>query len=105
MAQTLQLFAPLTDATALPRLLGLALLGGLVVAARLRAGNLWLPIGIHAAFVAAFRVGRLFFVIHPGPAWLVVTGWPPWSAASPGGWPSPSPAVWSSTGVNNQDFP
>jgi hypothetical protein len=45
--------------------------------ARLRSSGLWLPIGIHAAWVATFRVGRLFFDIRPTPPWLVGTGWPP----------------------------
>ena len=76
-AQTLELFAPLADGTAVPQLLGLLLLGALLAAARLRAGSLWLPIGIHAAFVMGFRVGRLFFVIRPVPVWLVGSGWPP----------------------------
>src|SRR5207237_470994 len=35
-----------------------------------------LAIGVHAAFVAAFRVGRLFFRLAPAP-WLVGAGWPP----------------------------
>ena len=58
-------------------LLGLLLLGSLLVAARLASGALWLPIGIHAAWVAVFRVGRLFLDIRPEPRWLVGTGWPP----------------------------
>jgi len=74
---TLGLFAPLADRAALPRLAGLLVLGALLAAARLRSGALWLPVGIHAAFVAVFRVGRLFVVIPPGPAWLVGAGWPP----------------------------
>ena len=77
VAQTAGLFSPLADGTALPQLFGLVLLGALLAAARLHSGTLWLPIGLHAAFVAGFRVGRLFFVIHPTPAWLVGTGWPP----------------------------
>ena len=43
-----------------------------------------MPIGIHAAFVAAFRVGRLFFVLEPVP-WLVGAGWPPLVGGC-GGW-------------------
>ena len=75
--QTITLFAPLASGAALPQLVGLALLGWLLAAARLRSGALWLPIGIHAAWVATFRVGRLFFDVRPTPAWLVGTGWPP----------------------------
>jgi len=74
---TLALFAPLLDPLALPQLVGLLALGALLAVARLRTGALWLPIGVHAAFVAVFRVGRLFFVVRPAPAWLVGTGWPP----------------------------
>ena len=75
--RTAALLAPLTDPSALPALAGLAGLGLLLAWARLRSGGLWLPIGIHAAWVAAFRVGRLFFAIQPGPPWLVGVGWPP----------------------------
>ena len=75
--QTISLFAPLASGAALPQLLGLALLGWLLAVARLRSGALWLPIGIHAAWVATFRVGRLFFDVRSTPAWLVGTGWPP----------------------------
>lgn len=74
---TLALFAPVASREELPALLGLTALGMLLVAARLRTGSLWTPIGIHAGWVATFRVGRLFFDIQPGPAWLVGTGWPP----------------------------
>jgi len=77
VAQTITLFAPLASGAALPQLLGLALLGWLLAVARLRSSGLWLPIGIHAAWVATFRVGRLFFDIRPTPPWLVGTGWPP----------------------------
>ena len=77
VAYTAGLFAPLADGAALPQLAGLALLGLLLAAARLGSGALWLPIGIHAAFVAAFRVGRLFFEIRPAPVWMVGPGWPP----------------------------
>ncbi len=77
VAQTITLFAPLANGAALPQLLGLALLGWLLAVARLRSSALWLPIGIHAAWVATFRVGRLFFDIRPTPPWLVGTGWPP----------------------------
>ena len=77
VAQTITLFAPLASGAALPQLLGLALLGWLLAEARLRSSALWLPIGIHAAWVATFRVGRLFFDLRPTPPWLVGTGWPP----------------------------
>ena len=77
VAQTITLFAPLASGAALPQLLGLALLGWLLAVARLRSSALWLPIGIHAAWVATFRVGRLFFDLRPTPPWLVGTGWPP----------------------------
>src|SRR5207244_10691337 len=77
VAQTITLFAPLASGAALPQLIGLSLLGILLAVARLRSGALWLPIGIHAAFVAAFPVARLFFEIRPTPGWLVGTGWPP----------------------------
>jgi membrane protease YdiL (CAAX protease family) len=70
------LLAPFADGTVLPQLVGLALLGAVLAAARLRSGALWLPIGVHAAYVAAFRVGRLFFRFAPAP-WLVGAGWPP----------------------------
>jgi membrane protease YdiL (CAAX protease family) len=56
---------------------GLLLLGLLLVSARLASGGLWLPIGIHAIWVAVFRVGRLFLDVRPEPRWLVGTGWPP----------------------------
>jgi uncharacterized protein len=77
MQQTIALLAPLADGSVPPQVIGLSLLGVLLAVARIRSGALWLPIGIHAAFVAAFRVGRLFFEIRPTPAWLVGTGWPP----------------------------
>jgi membrane protease YdiL (CAAX protease family) len=77
MERTGALFAPLADPAHLPQLVGLALFGLLLAAARLRTGSLWVPIGIHASWVAVFRVGRLFFDIRSSPAWLVGTGWPP----------------------------
>ena len=77
MQQTIALLAPLASGSVPPQMIGLLLLGVLLALARLRSGALWLPIGLHAAFVAAFRVGRLFFEIRPKPAWLVGTGWPP----------------------------
>ena len=36
-----------------------------------------MSIGIHTAWVAVFRVGRLFLAIQREPAWLVGPGWPP----------------------------
>jgi membrane protease YdiL (CAAX protease family) len=75
--RTAALLAPVTTTVALPELVGLALLGLVLAAARLRTGSLWVPIGIHAAWVAAFRVGRLFVTIRPTPVWLVGPGWPP----------------------------
>jgi membrane protease YdiL (CAAX protease family) len=75
--RTATLFAPLADPRQLPELCGLFAFGLVLAAARLRSGSLWLPIGIHAAWVAAFRVGRLFFAIRPRPAWVVGPGWPP----------------------------
>jgi membrane protease YdiL (CAAX protease family) len=75
--RTAALFAPLGRPEALPELIGLALLGLLLAAARLRSGSLWLPIGMHAAWVAVFRIGRLFFDVRPTPVWLVGPGWPP----------------------------
>jgi membrane protease YdiL (CAAX protease family) len=77
VAYTQRLLAPLADGAALPQLAGLVLLGLLLARARLASGALWLPVGIHAAFVATFRVGRLFFEIRPTPPWLVGPGWPP----------------------------
>jgi uncharacterized protein len=71
------LFAPLGDPAVLPSILGLAALGGLLAWATLRTGSLWTAIGIHAAFVAVFRVGRLFVNIRRKPAWLMGPGWPP----------------------------
>jgi CAAX protease family protein len=69
--------APLAHGSALPEVVGLGLLGLLLAAARLRSGSLWLPVGIHAAWVGVFRVGRLFFAIGHEPAWLAGAGWPP----------------------------
>jgi CAAX protease family protein len=75
--RTAALLAPVTTTAALPELIGLALLGLVLAVARLRTGSLWVPIGVHAAWVAAFRVGRLFVTIRPTPTWLVGPGWPP----------------------------
>jgi membrane protease YdiL (CAAX protease family) len=83
--QTLSLGAGLLDPATLPRVGGLALLGSVLAVARLRSGALWLPIGIHAALVATFRVGRLFFSLAPGSPWLVGRGWPP-LVGGLGGW-------------------
>ena len=77
VAQTLSTFAPFAEGAVLPQLAGLTLLGLLLAFARLRSGALWLPIGLHAGFVAGFRVGRLFVELAPTPAWLVGAGWPP----------------------------
>jgi membrane protease YdiL (CAAX protease family) len=75
--QTAKLFSPLVNPAALPQIGGLALLGLVLVAARLRTGSLWMAIGMHAAFVAVFRIGRLFFHVADDPDWLVGGGWPP----------------------------
>ncbi len=71
------LFAPLGEPGVLPSVVGLFGLGLLLAAARLRTGSLWVPIGIHAAYVAVFRVGRLLLDIKKTPAWLIGPGWPP----------------------------
>jgi hypothetical protein len=76
-ARTSSLFAPLADPTVWPGLAGLFVLGLVLAALRRRTGSLWPAIGIHAAWVAVFRVGRLFFDIRRRPAWLVGPGWPP----------------------------
>jgi membrane protease YdiL (CAAX protease family) len=75
--RTVGIFAPLAEPAALFSVIGLAGLGALLAFARLRSGSLWLPIGIHAAWVAVFRVGRLFFRIRQKPAWVIGPGWPP----------------------------
>jgi membrane protease YdiL (CAAX protease family) len=75
--RTLGLFAPLGEAGVLPSLVGLFGLGLLLAVARQRTGSLWLPIGIHAAYVAVFRVGRLLLDIRRTPVWLIGPGWPP----------------------------
>jgi membrane protease YdiL (CAAX protease family) len=77
VVRTVGLFAPLAVPTAWPALAGLFALGVVLAVARLRSGTLWFPIGMHAAWVAVFRVGRLFFDVRPRPAWLVGPGWPP----------------------------
>jgi CAAX protease family protein len=83
--RTATLFAPLADLRQLPELCGLFAFGLVLAAARLRRGSLWLPIGIHAAWVAAFRIGRLFFEIRPRPELLVGPGWPPLVGGAAGG--------------------
>lgn len=75
--RTLGLFAPLGEVGVLPSLVGLFGLGLLLAVARQRSGALWLPIGIHAAYVAVFRVGRLLLDIRTTPVWLIGPGWPP----------------------------
>ena len=75
--RTLTLFAPLARPENVPAMLGLFGLGLLLALARLRTGGLWMSVGIHAAWVAVFRVGRLFLDIRKTPAWLVGPGWPP----------------------------
>jgi membrane protease YdiL (CAAX protease family) len=77
LARTFGLFAPLGDATVWPGVVGLFGLGLVLAMARTRTGTLWVPIGIHATWVAVFRVGRLFFDVRQRPAWLVGPGWPP----------------------------
>jgi membrane protease YdiL (CAAX protease family) len=76
-ARTSSLFAPLGDALVWPGIAGLFVLGLVFAGIRQRTGSLWMPIGIHAAWVGVFRVGRLFFDIRRRPAWLVGPGWPP----------------------------
>ena len=75
--RTAGLFAPLADTAVWPGVLGLFGLGLLLAILRRRTGSLWVTIGVHAAWVSVFRVGRLFFDIRHRPAWLVGPGWPP----------------------------
>ena len=75
--RTLALFAPLARPGVVPGVLGLFGLGLILVLTRQRTGSLWPCIGIHAAWVAVFRVGRLVFDIRPTPVWLIGPGWPP----------------------------
>jgi membrane protease YdiL (CAAX protease family) len=75
--RTAEILAPLADPANLPTFAALCVFGLILAAARLRSGSLWLPIGIHAAFVAVFRVGRVYFRIRRKPVWLVGDGWPP----------------------------
>ncbi|HEV7732063.1 MAG TPA: CPBP family intramembrane glutamic endopeptidase [Candidatus Binatia bacterium] len=83
--RTIGIFAPLAEPAAIASVAGLAGLGALLAFARIRGASLWLPIGIHAAWVAVFRVGRLFFDIRKKPAWLIGPGWPP-VVGGVGGW-------------------
>jgi membrane protease YdiL (CAAX protease family) len=76
-ARTSSLFTPLADPSVWPGIAGLFVLGLVLATLRRRTGSLWPAIGIHAAWVAVFRVGRLFFEIRRRPAWLVGPGWPP----------------------------
>jgi hypothetical protein len=85
LVRTAWLFAPLARLAALPGLAGLFGFGLLLAVLRLRAGTLWAAVGVHAAWVAGFRVGRLLFVLGPTPVWLVGSGWPPLIAGA-GGW-------------------
>lgn len=75
--RTSSLFAPLADPLVWPGVAGLFVLGLLLATVRRRTGSLWAAIGIHAAWVGVFRVGRLLFEIRRRPAWLVGPGWPP----------------------------
>jgi hypothetical protein len=69
------LTAPLADLTVWP---GVADSSSRPAAACCGGGRVaWPAIGVHAAWVAVFRVGRLFFDIRRRPAWLVGPGWPP----------------------------
>ncbi len=75
--RTLALFAPLARPGVVPGVLGLFGLGLVLVLVRQRTGSLWSSIGIHAAWVAVFRVGRLVLDIRATPVWLIGPGWPP----------------------------
>jgi membrane protease YdiL (CAAX protease family) len=75
--RTLEILAPLADPANLPTFAGLFAFGLILAAARHRTGSLWTSIGIHAAWVALFRVGRVYFRIRQRPVWLVGVGWPP----------------------------
>jgi membrane protease YdiL (CAAX protease family) len=75
--RTAEIFAPIADPANLPTFLALFVFGLILATARLRSGSLWMPIGIHAAFVAVFRVGRVYFRVRTNPVWLVGDGWPP----------------------------
>lgn len=75
--RTAGLLAPLGEPGAWPGVAGLFLLGLLLAWVRRQRDSLWPSIGIHAAWVVGFRVGRLFFDIRRRPSWLVGPGWPP----------------------------
>ena len=75
--RTAEILSPIADPANLPTFLALFVFGLILAVARLRSGSLWLPIGIHAAFVAVFRVGRVYFRVRTKPVWLVGDGWPP----------------------------
>jgi CAAX protease family protein len=76
-ARTASLFAPLAEPGVWPGVAGLFLLGLVLARVRIGSGSLWPSIGIHAAWVGVFRVGRLLIDIRHRPAWLVGPGWPP----------------------------
>jgi membrane protease YdiL (CAAX protease family) len=76
-SRTASLFAPLASPVVWPGVAGLFLLGLVLARVRMASGSLWPSIGIHAAWVGVFRVGRLFFDVRRRPAWLVGPGWPP----------------------------
>ena len=75
--RTAEILAPLADPAHLPTFAALFAFGLILAVARLRSGSLWLPIGIHAAFVAVYRVGRVYFRLRRTPVGLVGDGWPP----------------------------
>lgn len=75
--RTASLFAPLASPAVWPGVGGLFLFGLVLARVRLATGSLWPSIGIHAAWVGVFRVGRLFFDVRRRPVWLVGPGWPP----------------------------
>jgi membrane protease YdiL (CAAX protease family) len=75
--RTVEILAPLTDPANLPTFAGLFVFGLFLAAARLRTGTLWMSIGMHAAWVALFRVGRVYFRVRQRPEWLVGSAWPP----------------------------
>jgi membrane protease YdiL (CAAX protease family) len=75
--RTAEIFAPWIDPANLPTFVALFAFGLLLTAARLRTGSLWTSIGIHAAWVGLFRVGRVYFRVRRHPTWVVGDGWPP----------------------------
>lgn len=79
------LFLPLGDPAVMPSVLGLAAFGLVLAYVRLRSGSLWYAVGMHAAVVAVFRIGRLFVHLRPRPRWLVGPGWPPLMGGVAGG--------------------